>query len=188
MLSASEIFLAASLGHSDTCKRLVENGLEVDAASELVRRYTAAAIRSLRTRRRTPARERSSRPDSRSRPRRRPLPVRRAAVSAPQHGWTALHVAAGKGQVDTIKVLLGLGANVDHADKVGFTPLMYTADKNKTEALAALVEAKANVNAIDRVGVDAARALCAHVERAPPALRLTRTRAARARPRRCRTA
>ncbi|KAJ1617032.1 ankyrin repeat-containing domain protein [Pavlovales sp. CCMP2436] len=102
----SDLFLAASLGQSETCQKLVQGGIDVNSQSEM-------------------------------------------------NGWTALHVAAGKGQVEVIKALIALGATVDHPDKVGFTPLMYTVDKKKTGALSALLEAGVNVNAQDRDGLAA---------------------------------
>lgn len=36
MAEQGAIFLAASLGHVETCKKLVEGGVEVNASSEMV--------------------------------------------------------------------------------------------------------------------------------------------------------
>lgn len=38
-------------------------------------------------------------------------------------GWTPLHIAAGWGCVDIVKILLEKGANKQHLDKSGSTPL-----------------------------------------------------------------
>ena len=35
-----------------------------------------------------------------------------------QRGATPLHYASGNGQVDSIKILLDKGANIDHVDNV----------------------------------------------------------------------
>ena len=46
----------------------------------------------------------------------------RAPTHAPpplQDGWTALHHAAWKGDITTVKVLLAAGADVKATDKVG---------------------------------------------------------------------
>jgi ankyrin repeat protein len=43
-----------------------------------------------------------------------------------QLGWTALHLAAGKGNLKVVAELLEAGANLDAMDKVGATPATRT--------------------------------------------------------------
>lgn len=41
-----------------------------------------------------------------------------------QNGWTPLHRAAFRGQMESVRVLIGLGARVDLVDASGYTPLL----------------------------------------------------------------
>ena len=58
----------------------------------------------------------------------------------------ALHVAAKRGHVNLIDLLLNRGARVDEQDERGHTPLQYAAYKRKIEAIRRLLQAGANIN------------------------------------------
>lgn len=63
---------------------------------------------------------------------------------------TALSYAAKYGQTDTIRKLLQLGANANHADKAGWTPIFLAAMGGRDDAVDALIEAGgADVNHTD---------------------------------------
>lgn len=49
--------------------------------------------------------------------------VRIDSVNVPTPGWTALHIAAGSGDVEAVRLLLAHGAQVDVRDRNGRTPL-----------------------------------------------------------------
>lgn len=61
-------------------------------------------------------------------------------------GETALHLAAKKGQVDAIQILLSFRANPNSTDKFGSTPLMYAAEAGQTKACEALLLKDDNIN------------------------------------------
>jgi len=60
-------------------------------------------------------------------------------------GFSALHVAARVGKVDTLKVLVEAGANVNVAEDYGFTPLNEAIIARKTEAAKYLIKNGADV-------------------------------------------
>jgi uncharacterized protein len=72
-----------------------------------------------------------------------------------RHGVSALMVAAGRGRIANVKLLLTRGANVNLQDFQGLWPLggqtalMFAAKEGREEVAALLIEAGANVNAQD---------------------------------------
>jgi hypothetical protein len=71
-------------------------------------------------------------------------------VEAGEKRW--LEVAAKGGLVETVRALVFLGAEVDHADGLGYTALYTAAAHGETEAVRALAAAGADVNRVDKVG------------------------------------
>ena len=69
-----------------------------------------------------------------------------------QHRRTTLHLAADKGFVDVVRVLLDSGAAVDARDGNGQTPLHLGACKDRDECVRILLEAGADVMLEDREG------------------------------------
>ncbi|WP_028330041.1 ankyrin repeat domain-containing protein [Brachyspira alvinipulli] len=63
------------------------------------------------------------------------------------NGKNALIIAVGNSYIDTVKVLLTNGADVNFADNDGWTSLMYAANNGDIELAKLLIENKANVNA-----------------------------------------
>jgi ankyrin repeat protein len=59
---------------------------------------------------------------------------------------TALIHAAAKGYVDTVSVLMALGANLDLTDEEGKTALMHAEAAGHTQVVEALISAGANSN------------------------------------------
>ena len=63
-------------------------------------------------------------------------------------GWTPLHATAGLGQLDTVRVLVDAGADLDAPDKAfGFTPLHAAVEQGQTEVVRLLVAAGADLDA-----------------------------------------
>jgi ankyrin repeat protein len=69
---------------------------------------------------------------------------------------TALHLAAGLGDLDYIQMLVQAGANPNSADPKGFTPLMCAAAKGHIESCRMLIDAGADAALLDAKGFDAA--------------------------------
>jgi uncharacterized protein len=67
-------------------------------------------------------------------------------------GQTALTHAAANGHLDTVKLLLRYGADIDTVDKKGRTPLFAAGLHQRVNVVAPLVEAGADVNAVDSDG------------------------------------
>ncbi|MDR2991024.1 MAG: ankyrin repeat domain-containing protein [Burkholderiaceae bacterium] len=76
-----------------------------------------------------------------------------AAVNKP--GWTPLHYAASKGQVDMIRYLLGLGADIDAGSPNGSTPLMIAAGYGSPESVKLLIESGADISKRNQLGLSA---------------------------------
>ena len=71
------------------------------------------------------------------------------------NGKNALIIAAGNSYIDTVKVLLTNGADVNSADNDGWTSLMYAANNGHLEIVKLLIDSGANVNAKDDGNVTA---------------------------------
>lgn len=75
-----------------------------------------------------------------------------------QHGVSALMVAAGRGRIANVELLLARGADMNLQDFLGLWPLsgqsalMFAAQEGRKEATALLLEAGANVNGQDSEG------------------------------------
>ena len=65
---------------------------------------------------------------------------------------TALHISAGYGNVNAIRVLKELGANVNTPDSIGHTPLYIATKQGHADAIRVLKELGANVNTPDSIG------------------------------------
>ena len=66
-----------------------------------------------------------------------------------ERGNVALHVAASRGALDLIALLLRKGANIDTQDMFGNTPLLYAVDKNQVDAADLLIRNGASVHITD---------------------------------------
>nr|XP_033783871.1 protein phosphatase 1 regulatory subunit 12A-like isoform X2 [Geotrypetes seraphini] len=73
-------------------------------------------------------------------------------IRHPKTGATALHVAAAKGYMEVMKLLLQLGFDVNICDNDGWTPLHAAAHWGQQEACRLLVEELCNMEAINKVG------------------------------------
>lgn len=69
-----------------------------------------------------------------------------------EHGRTALHAAAGRGDLPEVCKLIASGADPEAADADGFTPLHLAAGQFHVSVAAALLEAGADVNRRNRFG------------------------------------
>jgi ankyrin repeat protein len=78
-------------------------------------------------------------------------------ITSPYQG-TALIAAAHLGHAEVVRVLIAVGAPLDHVNNLGWTALIESivlgnGGRNHTDTLDALVKAGANVNLADRAGV-----------------------------------
>ena len=67
-------------------------------------------------------------------------------------GWTALMSAAAKGSLESAKLLIAHGADVNARDVAQATPLMYAAVRNSRKVIELLIENGADINARDNDG------------------------------------
>ncbi|OCL09258.1 ankyrin, partial [Glonium stellatum] len=64
-----------------------------------------------------------------------------------RYGNTLLHLLAGQGKTDLMKLLLKAGANVFEPNVSGFTPLHFAAGRGFTDAVQLLIDKGADVSA-----------------------------------------
>ena len=69
-----------------------------------------------------------------------------------KYGKTVLMRGARAGHVETVKVLLSAGANLEATDKDGWTALMWAAEEGHVEVVKVLLSAGANLEATDKDG------------------------------------
>jgi ankyrin repeat protein len=67
-------------------------------------------------------------------------------------GQTALHLAAMKNHIDTIKVLLDRGADIDHNCKIKFTPICSALKGNCLNSVVVFLSRNANLHSTDTNG------------------------------------
>ena len=75
-------------------------------------------------------------------------------------GETALMLAAKKGDIETMRVLLQSRADINTKNKSRLTALMYAAKNGITDATKFLIDAGANINGRDREGKTALMYVC----------------------------
>ncbi|XP_040184327.1 protein phosphatase 1 regulatory subunit 12A-like isoform X2 [Rana temporaria] len=73
-------------------------------------------------------------------------------IRHPTTGATPLHVAAAKGYIEVIRLLIQLGSDVDSRDFDGWTPLHGAAHWGQEEACRLLSEALCDMEAVSKVG------------------------------------
>lgn len=93
----------------------------------------------------------------------------RVSVDATDAGRrTPLHLAACRGDVDTVKVLLSCGASIDAVSSRGMTPFHYAIERGSLTTVTTLLDAGADVNATCGGGRDSSAlhiaAGCGHVD------------------------
>jgi ankyrin repeat protein len=67
-----------------------------------------------------------------------------------QGGTTALEAAAGRGNVESVRLLLAKGASVNTKDKLSRTPSMVAAARGHNSILRLLAEKGADLKTVDR--------------------------------------
>ena len=70
-------------------------------------------------------------------------------------GWSALHFAAMRGNVELVHILLDAGANINVQNDEGYTPLMAAAQNGETETVRVLLDAGADPSLGDISGITA---------------------------------
>jgi ankyrin repeat protein len=70
-----------------------------------------------------------------------------------QEGVRALSVAAGKGKIELVKILLAAGAEINEIDIAQNTPLFWAASEGQLEIVKLLAENGANLLAVNKWGV-----------------------------------
>ena len=82
-----------------------------------------------------------------------------------EEGYTALHIAAWRGDITTIEILLQAGANCEIRDELygyGWTPLMRGASGAQYRAVEALINGSVNVNSCDFQGANSLMIAISH--------------------------
>ncbi|XP_072375032.1 protein phosphatase 1 regulatory subunit 12A-like isoform X4 [Scyliorhinus torazame] len=73
-------------------------------------------------------------------------------IRHPKTGASALHVAAAKGYLEVMKLLIQAGFNINSLDNDGWTPLHAASHWGKEEVCRLLVESLCNMQVINKVG------------------------------------
>lgn len=73
-------------------------------------------------------------------------------INAIDKEWTALSVAAGKGDFKMVEFLLMKGADVDGVSSAGFTPLYWASFNGRAEVVRLLLDSDADVRSADPQG------------------------------------
>jgi ankyrin repeat protein len=81
-----------------------------------------------------------------------------------QEGVRALSVAAGKGKIELVKILLAAGAKINEIDIAQNTPLFWAAGEGHLEIVKLLVENGANIMAVNKWGISVLDACKNHPE------------------------
>jgi ankyrin repeat protein len=81
-----------------------------------------------------------------------------------QEGVRALSVAAGKGKIELVKILLVAGAEINEIDIAQNTPLFWAAGEGHLEIVKLLVENGANIMAVNKWGISVLDACKNHPE------------------------
>lgn len=66
-------------------------------------------------------------------------------------GWSLLNIAAGNNYLESVRILLSRGAEVNHQTNTGRTPIFNAAIKGNTEICKLLIDAGADVNAEEKL-------------------------------------
>ncbi len=119
---------AAKKRHTEIIKILLDGGANPDAANKVEEERFSAQKRAMENRIAAMKREKQKRDDE------------------------ALMVAANNGHTETVKALLGGGANPNVADKDGWTALIVAAGNGHTEIAKALLGGGASPNAAEKDG------------------------------------
>lgn len=75
-----------------------------------------------------------------------PIAHGRAQITPEEKGWTQLHTAAAYGRVQDIRLLLGLGVDIEARTQDNHTALLLAAENNQIAALKLLLENSADPN------------------------------------------
>ena len=78
----------------------------------------------------------------------------------PNHGFSALALATAAGKLESVRILIEAGADVNARDKFDKTPLMWAAAMGNERLATALWKAKADLAARDKSGWDPLFAAC----------------------------
>ena len=81
-----------------------------------------------------------------------------------QEGVRALSVAAGKGKIELVKILLAAGAEINEIDMAQNTPLFWASSEGHLEIVKLLVENGANIMAVNKWGISVLDACKNHPE------------------------
>jgi ankyrin repeat protein len=128
------LMAAASRGHTDLVRTLIEKGADVDGTDNAGRTALMEAAFEGSTTARV-------------------LLENDAAINAQdKDGWTPLFWAAFSRRTDTVRFLLANGANVNAENKYQDTPLIHAAYAGDTDTVAVLLENHADTNAQDDMG------------------------------------